>query len=200
MRTLLRATAVAYMLAWALVVPVTADAIEADPSVQLSPNSPTSGELVDSPKKWDGKTLSFTGEAIGEKMQRGEYAWIHVNDDAYYVKNIEEGASLGGYNSGHAVWLTDELASRIRTFGDYTHEGDIITVRGTFNAACGQHGGDMDIHAEGLTIDKPGHVVRERVHPVKLAVGLILAVLALVFWMANRRVEHRELTGFFGTS
>jgi len=59
-----------------------------------------------------------------------------VNDDAYMWKNIEEGAVLGGYNSGHAVWISSDLAGRITHFGDFAHEGDVVEVTGVFNAAC----------------------------------------------------------------
>jgi hypothetical protein len=146
-----------------------------------SPNESSSSDLVESPKEFDGSDLTFEGEVIGEAMVRGENAWLHINDDAYYVKNVEEGANLGGFNSGMAVWIpADELAD-VEHYGDYTHEGDIVTVRGVFNAACGEHGGDMDIHATALTVVTPGHVVVDRVRPGKIAtaVGLVLAAVAL---------------------
>lgn len=170
-------------------------AIAAAVGPEQSPNELTSAELVEEPKKWDGREITFTGEAITEALERGDMAWVHINDDAYYLKNVEEGAALGGYNSGHAVWLARELAEQITYFGDYTHEGDVVTVRGTFNAACGQHGGDMDIHASSLSVDREGHRVHESVKAWKAAVALVLTVLSALLWWANRRAEHRELGG-----
>jgi hypothetical protein len=154
------------------------------------PQTPSSGALVEDARDWDGRTVIFTGEAIGEAMRRGRMAWIHVNDDAYMWKNIEEGATLGGYNSGQAVWIATELADRIRFFGDFKHEGDVIEVTGVFNAACSEHGGDMDIHATALRVVRPGHAVPHAVSPSRLvAAGLMLLVTALAF--AAQRYARR---------
>lgn len=157
----------------------------------VSPNDPSSGDLVEDWETFDGAQVSFTGEAIGERMVRGENAWIHVNDDAYYERNIEEGASLGGYNSGHAVWLPASEAGKIGVFGDYGHEGDVVTVRGTFNAACAQHGGDMDIHAASLVVDVPGREVVDRVKVEKVAAAGILGLLAVGLYLTHRSLNAR---------
>lgn len=151
-----------------------------------SPNAPTSGGLVDSPKEWDGRTVSFIGEAVGEAMSRGEMSWIHLNDDAYYIKNVEEGAHLGGYNSGMAVWIDTTLAEKVRVFGDYKHEGDVVKVTGVFNAACGEHGGDMDIHATSLEPVTDGREANDPVKPEKLVWAIGLALFAGVLYLADR--------------
>ena len=151
-----------------------------------SPNDPSSAELVEHPKDWDGKTIIFRGEAIAERMVRGDYAWIHLNDDGYYLKNVEEGSGLHGYNSGMPVWLPAELTDEIATYGDYKHEGEVVEVRGTFNAACAIHGGDMDIHATELERVIPGRHAIDAVKPWKIAVALLLALLAAVLWWADR--------------
>lgn len=155
-----------------------------------SPNEPSSSSLIEQPKEFDGETVSFRGEAIGEAMRRGEMAWLHVNDDAYYVKNVEEGAQLGGYNTGMPVWIPADLAGQIAYFGDYKHEGDIIEVRGTFNAACAEHGGDMDIHASELEIIEPGHEVVDEVHPDKIVWAAGLSLLAGALFALTRRREQ----------
>jgi hypothetical protein len=172
----------------ALVVPCAALAFE-------SPNDPSSGELVEQPKKYDGTEVTFEGEAIGERMVRGDDAWIHLNDDAYMYKNVEEGAALGGYNSGMPVWLPAELAEKIGIFGDYKHEGDIVRVSGTFNAACAQHGGDMDIHATTLDVTTPGRDALDPVKPWKVVAALGLTLAAAGMWYSERRVSHRERRG-----
>lgn len=160
-----------------------------------SPNNPSSGELVETPKEFDGTRITFEGEAIGEAMVRGEYAWMHLNDDAYMYKNVEEGAELGGFNSGMPVWLPAELARRTTIFGDYRHEGDVVRVVGTFNAACAQHGGDMDIHATELEVLTPGRTVNDPTPKWKLALALAMTVAAAVAYVADRRRGRRELLG-----
>lgn len=162
---------------------------------QKSPNETPSGALVEAPKEWDGKTLSFTGEAIGEGMIRGDHAWIHLNDDAYYLKNVEEGAELGGYNSGMPIWLPTGEAEKITSFGDYKHEGDVVSVEGVFNAACGEHGGDMDIHATRLEIVAKGRHAADPVKPAKLLFAVGLALLAGALFVANRRWDEWAVRG-----
>jgi len=123
-------------------------------------------------------------------MVRGDMAWIHVNDDPYYLENVEEGAQLGGYNSGMAIWLPASETDAITYFGDYKHEGDIVEVEGVFNAACGEHGGDMDIHATTLTVIQPGHEVVDEIRPGKVIWAVVLALLALGLYLGNRFWQH----------
>jgi hypothetical protein len=94
------------------------------------------------------------------------------------------------------VWLPAELAEQIGIFGDYKHEGDIVRVDGTFNAACAQHGGDMDIHATTLEMVTPGRDALDPVKPWKVVAALGLTLAAAGMWHLERRVSHRERRGF----
>ena len=141
-----------------------------------------SASLVENASAWNGHVVTFKGEVIGEAMVRGKMAWIHLNDDAYMWKNIEEGAQLGGYNSGHAVWAPANLAMKIRFFGDFKHEGDVVKIVGTFNAACPQHGGDMDIHGSTLQIVRVGHPVHHVINTPRAIIAGVLLVLALILY------------------
>ena len=152
----------------------------------VSPSTPSSTDLVEEPLRWDERTVTFEGEAIGEAMVRGDMAWLHINDDGYYLKNVEEGSGLHGYNTGMPVWLPADLARQVEVFGDYKHEGEVVEVRGTFNAACSVHGGDMDIHATELVRVRPGHDVVDQVRPWKIALAAGLGLLALILWWAQR--------------
>lgn len=183
---------VGLLIGFALAAPGSAFAAEAP---QPSPNDPTSGELVVDSKEWDGKTITFTGEVITEAQERGDYAWIHINDDAYYLENVEEGAPLGGYNSGHAVWLPTELTEEITYYGDHGHEGDVVTVTGVFNAACGQHGGDMDIHADSLEVAITGREAEDPVRTWKVFLALGLTVAAGATWAAQRNATRAQRRG-----
>ncbi|MCE5191280.1 MAG: hypothetical protein LLG08_05920 [Actinomycetia bacterium] len=176
------------IVVWAVLlgIAVVLSGCERQGTPQANPNKASSAVLVESPKEYDGTTVTFTGEAIGEAMVRDDKAWIHLNDDAYYLKNVEEGAHLGGYNSGMAVWIDASLAKRIQFFGDYKHEGDVVKISGTFNAACAEHGGDMDIHATSLEIVKPGRDAQDPVRSWKLLWALALALVAAVLYVLNR--------------
>jgi len=153
------------------------------PKIPLNPDFPFPGKdtpqgvevnsasLVENANAWNGHVVAFKGEAIGEAMGRGKMAWIHLNDDAYMWKNIEEGAKLDGYNSGHAVWISADLITKIRFFGDFKHEGDVVKIVGTFNATCLQHGGDMDIHGSTLEIVRVGHPVHHVINPPRTIIA-----------------------------
>jgi hypothetical protein len=159
--------------------------------VTIPKNDPSSGQLVEKPKVYNGTTVTFTGEAIGEVMARGDYAWIHLNDDAYMESNVEEGAKLGGYNSGMAIWVPTALTKAVDTYGDYKHEGSIVQISGTFNAACKEHGGDMDIHATSLKLIRPGHEVVDPIAPWKVLLAIGLVLLAAGLWWVDRATRNR---------
>jgi hypothetical protein len=150
-----------------------------------------SGSLVDNANAWNGHGITFSGEAIGEAMVRGKMAWIHLNDDAYMWKNIEEGAKLGGYNSGHAVWISADLAKKIEFFGDFKHEGDVVKIVGTFHAACPQHGGDMDIHALTIEIVRVGHPVHHVTNTPRAITAGGLLVLAFILYQLRIVIRRR---------
>jgi hypothetical protein len=152
-----------------------------------------SSTLVENAILWNGRIIAFKGEAIGECMVRRNMAWLHLNDDAYMEKNIEEGAVLGGYNGGHAVWVSAELAKKIRFFGDFKHDGDIVRVMGAFNAACREHGGDMDIHATSLEIIRPGHLVRHMVNMQRGLIAVLLFVNATLLYGIRRIAVRRRI-------
>jgi hypothetical protein len=152
-----------------------------------------SAALIENASAWDGRSISFAGEAVGEAMIRGDYAWVHVNDDAYQARNIEAGRPLAGYNSGQAIWAPAELARRVRRFGSYRNEGDAVRVSGEFHAACSAHGGDMDIHATSLEIVREGHSVAQRLNIRRLGIGLALLAIAGALWQVRHRAEKAML-------
>lgn len=163
-----------------------------------NPNTLTSSELVDGAGRFDGRAVAFSGEAIGQAQYRGNGAWLHLNDDAYMYRNVEEGARLGGYNSGMAVWLDPRLARQVPRFGDYHNEGSIVRVVGTFNAACAAHGGDMDIHASKLRVLTSGRRAIDPIKPWKVGLAAVLSALAAVAWAGHRRAEKQRSQGLFG--
>ncbi|MBN2822081.1 MAG: hypothetical protein JXR33_02680 [Coriobacteriia bacterium] len=187
-----RAVWMTLFLALLLSVPAFAMAEEhtVSPHIPLSENSPSSTELVELPDIFDGTTVVYRGEVIGEAMVRGNWAWLHLNDDAYMERNIEEGAPLGGLNSGMPVWVPAPEVAQIGVFGDYRHEGDIVEVRGVFNAACAEHGGDMDIHAVHLTVIRAGREVDDPVSNGKLWTAIVVILAAAGVYLLDRNLDR----------
>ena len=129
-----------------------------------------SAELIERAAEFDRRTVEYQGEAVGDVMMRGEFAWV----------NLYDGKNAIG------VWCPRALAGMIRCTGDYWHTGDTLRVSGVFHRACPEHGGDLDIHA--LALEKTGAGGRrERPFPRKKALAAAgISSLAAVLYLLNR--------------
>lgn len=160
--------------------------------INTDPVELSSSRLIEEAKTWSGRKVIYTGEAIGEPMFRGSRGWVHLNDDVYMWKSIEEGARPSGYNSGLAIWMEAELIKKIAYYGNYLHKGDIIRVTGTFHAVCQEHGGEADIHADSLEVIRTGYPVEHRVNLRRALAGIILFIVAgALFWFRKKAVRLR---------
>lgn len=123
----------------------------------------SSSELIEHAKDYDGKIVSFQGEAIGDIMKRGNFAWINVNDGQNAI----------------GIWLPLALTREINYTGGYKSVGDTVLIKGKFQRACTTHGGDLDVHADSLLIIKEGNSVAENINTQKFksAVGFLGVVL-----------------------
>lgn len=133
----------------------------------------TSADLINKAKNYDGKTVAYRGEAIGDIMLRKDYAWINANDG----KN-----AIG-------VWIKKELAKDIRFLGGYGYMGDVIEVEGEFHRACPEHGGDMDIHAQTVAVVSQGNKIIHQVKmkKIKVATGVFFVLVILcLFWLFRK--------------
>lgn len=133
-------------------------------------------QLVENAEAMDGQTVTVTGEAIGEAMERGDHAWVNIND----------GTNAMG------IWMPLDDAQRIKLLGDYKHIGDQLQVTGVFNRACAQHGGDVDIHSDSVKVVKSGYATAESVSAPKIIIGLVLVCLALVLGLIYLKVIKKS--------
>jgi hypothetical protein len=129
----------------------------------------SSTELINNAKQYDGKTVTYIGEVIGDIMIRGEYAWINVNDG----KN-----AIG-------IWIDKELAQGISYTGSYKSKGDWIEVTGIFHRACQEHGGDLDIHAQDMRKLSQGRKIKEGINPVNKVLFFTLSGILVVIWISK---------------
>lgn len=173
---------------------------QVEPSDWDNPNEYSSGEFVGAPSNFDGDAVTFRGEAVGDPMVRGDGAWIHLNDDPYSERSVPEGSELAGYNSGLPIWVADsELIDGVEWYGSYRAAGDIVVARGVFNAACIEHGGDIDIHASSLEVVSRGHAFTVETPGWKVALVAALAAVAFGMWRALQWRSARE-RGHYGAS
>lgn len=133
-------------------------------------------QLVENAEAMDGQTVTVTGEAIGEAMERGDHAWVNIND----------GTNAMG------IWMPLDDAESIRVFGDYKHHGDQVQATGVFNRACAQHGGDVDIHSDSITVVTAGYAAAEAVPTLKIIFGLVLVCLASALGMIYLNVIKKK--------
>ncbi|HHW13523.1 MAG TPA: hypothetical protein GXX28_01145 [Firmicutes bacterium] len=138
----------------------------------------SSSQLIEEPAWWDGQTITYRGEVIGDIMRRGRSAVVNVNDGTY---------ALG-------VWLPARMASEIEFVGRYGVKGDTVLVRGVYHRACPEHGGDPDLHAEWLEVVASGGPQTEPFHRREaLTAAFFLALgLALTVWERRRRPPEAE--------
>ncbi|MEG0832890.1 MAG: hypothetical protein RSE36_00445 [Oscillospiraceae bacterium] len=122
-----------------------------------------SEELIVCAKDYDNTEVIYTGEVVGDALPRGEYVWL---------------SSCDSNNSSLGIYIDKELAAKIEYYGDYLTVGDKVTVKGTFYRACAQHGGDLDIHADELVVDKVGHRVEKPVPGWLIAASCCVAIFA----------------------
>jgi len=127
----------------------------------------SSSDLIDNAGLYDGKLVTFSGEAIGDIMKRGDFAWVNVSDG----KN-----SLG-------VWMSASLAKEIDFAGSYKTRGDKIEIVGVFHRACPEHGGDLDIHACSLRKIVSGGAVPEKTDLKKIKLSIILSGVLFLIWI-----------------
>ncbi|MFH1542839.1 MAG: hypothetical protein ABIE84_07125, partial [bacterium] len=123
------------------------------PTYALSGN-----DLIDKAKTYDGMTVEFVGEVVGDIMPRQEHVWLNVNDGQRAI----------------GVWAAAKTVEKVKFAGDYTHTGDQLKIIGKFNRACSIHGGDLDIHAESITILKAGYKVEHQFSQWKIWLALLL--------------------------
>jgi hypothetical protein len=145
-------------------------------------------DLVNNMADFDGKLVTIEGEVVGDILNRGEYAWITVNDDPYSVKSLEEGGDFAGIsNVGIGVWIPREEAQKLSYLGGYKNKGDQVRIKGTFHRACHEHGGDTDIHASFLEVVERGHPISHPFQYGKLLVVVILSMVIVILWYVRRQ-------------
>ncbi len=132
-----------------------------------------SNDLIDHAKDYDGATIIYSGEVVGDILYRGDHAWLAVSDG----------------NNTIGVFVTAEQAKQISFVGGYGVRGDAIRIEGVFHRACAEHGGDLDIHADSVSVITLGGAspVAFSRPVVILAIALPLPAAALLFIVWKRR-------------
>ncbi len=136
----------------------------------------TSLDLVNNAKEYDGETVVYKGEVIGDIMKRGDHAWLHVNDGTIAI----------------GIWASGDLIHGISYIGDYQKRGDLIEVRGTFHRSCLEHGGDLDIHAQTIKVVSSGLIVARGINKKKIYFGASSFMIVLLFYVLKKLFQNKK--------
>jgi len=134
----------------------------------------SSDELINNAKLFDGKSVVYIGEVVGDIMIRGEYAWI----------NLLDGKNAIG------IWIGKDLVKDIAYTGSYKFKGDLVEASGVFHRACLQHGGDLDLHAQSLTKRIAGRPTQEIPNVRKGNIVILLLGVLVLIWILTL-LKHR---------
>jgi hypothetical protein len=130
-------------------------------------------DLIEHAKTLDGQELVIEGEAIGERMIRGDYSWTNINDGSNAI----------------GVYLNNTEPDKINFYGNYKNIGDKVRITGIFQRACNKHGGEADFHAESLEVVKRGYPVDIPVSTPKIIAAVVLSATALLLFIIYHRIK-----------
>jgi hypothetical protein len=150
----------------------------------------SSAELIEHSERYDGKTVVYSGEIVGDILWRGEYAWITVNDDDYGERPRRRYQELRGGNNGIGIYCRSDMLDSVRFLGSYGTHGDRLQIEGVFRQASTQHGGDTMIEAARVTVVRSGYHIDDN-HFGKepfIILGLlpVSLILGYIWWRKER--------------
>jgi hypothetical protein len=137
----------------------------------------TAAEVVDDGIVLDGTIVTLDGEAIGEDLRAdAKHRWINLRSD---------GTAVG-------IYVTNDDADVVETYGSYKTTGDVISASGTLNVACDQHAGEFDIHVDHIERTANGQPIEHAPKWWKVIVGLIAGGIGFMEWRLLGRLRDRE--------
>ena len=136
----------------------------------------SSAELINKSSDYDGKTVVYQGEVIGDVMAREGFAWINLNDASNAI----------------GVWIKKDLTREIAYTGAYKTSGDVVEVTGVFHRSCLVHGGDLDIHAESLRQIEGGNNLKEKLSPRRVKIAWGFGAMVIILWISQLLTKLRK--------
>jgi len=133
-------------------------------------------ELIEHSADYDGKSISITGEAIGECLERDGFDWVNISDGSNAI----------------GIWMSKKDAAMVTCYGDYKYTGDTLIVTGTFYEACPEHGGEPDIHCQTLIISQVGELKNEKIPVAKILLAAGFAASVLILYAVYHKIFSRK--------
>lgn len=154
-----------------LLVPATALAEDGDVA---------SSDLIDRAKDYDGQSVVYKGEVVGDILYRGDFAWLAVFDGSNTI----------------GCYVPADQARQISVIGGYGKRGDTIRIDGVFHRACQEHGGDLDIHASSVTVLSVGGTTPNTASRLTVLLACLLplpaAAMLLLVWKRHAPLRPKK--------
>lgn len=113
-----------------------------EPSGSDTYRSVAISDLLSATERLNGRSVKFSGEAIGEPI---------VADDGHKWVNV-----MAADKSMIGVYMTNEQATVIEHYGAYRMTGDTVLVEGSYQIACPDHNDEIGVHADAVTVSAEG--------------------------------------------
>jgi hypothetical protein len=138
-------------------------------------------EVMARSKAYDNQQVEIRAEVLDILIQK-KGRWFNVLDK----------------DTGIGVWVEQGVfLPAIKYVGAYNTEGDIIKVKGVFHAACPEHLGERDIHAQEVFVINKGREEKEEVIKTKVKLVWVwfisFLVIFVVYLIKGFLTKHKKL-------
>ena len=129
---------------------------------------------------YDKQTVQVTGEVVGDRITAGDgrHCWLQLASPSD--------------SSTVSVYLTNESADKVDTYGAYGRKGTTLQVRGTFNLACPDHDGASDLHAQVVTVTEKGKATPDEFDINAFIPGMVTVMIGLAMMMVFYLLRERQ--------
>lgn len=129
---------------------------------------------------YDKQTVQVTGEVVGDRIAAGDgrHCWLQLASPSD--------------SSTVSVYLTNESADKVDTYGAYGRKGTTLQVRGTFNLACPDHDGASDLHAQVVTVTEKGKATPDKFDINAFTPGMVTVMIGLAMMVVFYLLRERQ--------
>ena len=129
---------------------------------------------------YDKQTVQVTGEVVGDPITAGDgrHCWLQLASPSD--------------SSTVSVYLTNESADKVDTYGTYGRKGTTLQVRGTFNLACPDHDGASDLHAQVVTVTEKGKATPDEFNINAFIPGAVTVMIGLAMMVVFYLLRERQ--------
>lgn len=129
---------------------------------------------------YDKQTVQITGEVVGDRITAGDgrHCWLQLASPSD--------------SSTVSVYLTNESADKVDTYGAYGRKGTTLQVRGTFNLACPDHDGASDLHAQVVTVTEKGKATPDEFDINAFTPGMVTVMIGLAMMVVFYLLRERQ--------